>query len=518
MRITKVNDVKHYKCKEGQLIKGNEKNKDCTKNKNHINEIFRERKESMQRSLMSSFLTKVSENCVNRKYRKFVEGFIHFLVFNEDKWNDFTEFKKLFNNKTEVNNSLNIFLTSKGKSDPYNILDLLEKIVECENDEELFKLCYVIRDNLNKKLDNKSNFLEKSIRENYLFSIKNNEIDYHSKRSEFLGKHMNKIFECENYNIFIEEIEKLCKEYSIEDLFENFKNNIFNLKDGDNNRVTAIDIKNTLNEYNSSIRDKLKNDTDLSIYSNEVKKYIEHYFPVSRKRNNINRRNFDSKYLKLYLNEKRIVKTVEKQLINALVQHIIKIGKFVYYYANNNDSGKYIWDGCTNEGVRYFTSSNLEEIKKREAFTKKIINTCVFATNNFRNIMKPDEKGDILLKPKFEKILNSLNNEEKQKIIKRLKHFFNIGFFDENNYKKLNDHLNLNNLNKLLIEVKNSIYFPRNNIYHFRSELKTKNILDYIFKNHDESGKIEMNDSVLKIFELDKTNVENNFLELMLHN
>ncbi|MDR1847168.1 MAG: type VI-A CRISPR-associated RNA-guided ribonuclease Cas13a [Bacteroidales bacterium] len=176
--------------------------------------------------------------------------------------------------------------------------------------------------------------------------------------------------------------------YKVEDLAKSFEG-----KDLKSN----FEVKSLLTKHQKKVFGKKQNplnrDNDkLAQYNNEIRKYFEHYFPVSRKTN----RKVEKDVTK-YLNEKKIKLTIEKQFENA-------VRLFIQQLKRNTQE--------TN-------SKTLSEKKRQEGFLLNVLGCCCFAANNFRNIVdkKSWENGelkeDILLTSAFCQSLSKDNVDNK---------------------------------------------------------------------------------------------------------
>ena len=478
MRVTKVKNIKHFKYKDrGGLIKNNKSQIDCT---NYL--LKNDRYKAIKSSLRDSFLDKKVDNSIS----EYVKSFIKFLISEKSEWENFNKFKREYSKNRSVKKDIEDSLSGKGKNKPYCINKLLEELSYAKNNEELLEHCSEIRDRIHKKLNDKIMSLKRSIRKNYLFSIDdNNSINFHSKKSEILDKWMKEIFNQKQVNIFENKIKELEDKFQTDDLCLKIKRNTNEIINSENRNR---EVKITLNNHKKSIINLLKYNEgesdeehelkkELNVYSNEVTKYIEHYFPVSRKgvaRNKKIKNKTEDEFLE-YINENidKLPKVVEHQIKNAIIQHILKLGKFIYYFSDFCDNTSQNWSWSQ----KYFTSKDLETIKKRETFSKKIINMCTFATSNLRNIINPKEDNDIIgkenLRKNLDKIFISSNKDEKNKIKNKLNLFLN------------SQNLNDDELICLLSELRSSISNPRNKVYHFSHTLNST-IFDNILSDKYE--------------------------------
>lgn len=115
---------------------------------------------------------------------------------------------------------------------------------------------------------------------------------------------------------------------------------------------------------------------ELTIYYNEVVKYIEHYFPIKNKNKN---KTLTLKQAQHYLKPDTIHNTVTHQIENAIHQQLLQKGKAALHQFNEETN-----------------SSTLSSVKRNEFFVLNLIEACAFATNNIRNIVDCQQAQDIL--------------------------------------------------------------------------------------------------------------------------
>lgn len=183
-----------------------------------------------------------------------------------------------------------------------------------------------------------------------------------------------------------------------------------------------------------------REDCQLYAYNLEVVKYMEHYFPIKRKKILPTQ-----KQAEYYLNVNTIKSRIQFQLENALRMQAIQQGKL-----NHHDLGKEV------------NSNLLASIKRDEFFMLNFIEACFFATSNLRNIIKKESNDDILGKKCFSSALENMSTFDEE--LCRL--FFGESFKDNK---------------QALWAMRGAIQQIRNNVVHYKKDSITKvfNINDF---------------------------------------
>ena len=180
-----------------------------------------------------------------------------------------------------------------------------------------------------------------------------------------------------------------------------------------------------------------KENSGLSIYCNEVKRYVER--EETRKKNKT-------------IDIDKMKETIRYQFENLIRNQLIQEGKLIHYFYINQSK----W------AQTEFETSNLEGIKVIETFDRKLIDMITFARNFYISTVHGKEFDKDLTQRNLEPYLKECEND---KLIEKIKLLgLNI------------DNLNLNKDEsiKVLIDIFNSFYILRNNSYHFQDMKKDK--------------------------------------------
>lgn len=135
---------------------------------------------------------------------------------------------------------------------------------------------------------------------------------------------------------------------------------------------------------------KHRNDCQLYAYNLEVVKYLEHYFPIKRKKPLP-----DEESARYYLNPETIKKRIQFQLENAVRMQLLQQGKLKHHELDEK-----------------VNSETLSSIKRDDFFVLNLVEACAFAASNIRNIIDHEQERDILGKDDFKESLESVCFDE----------------------------------------------------------------------------------------------------------
>jgi hypothetical protein len=193
--------------------------------------------------------------------------------------------------------------------------------------------------------------------------------------------------------------------------------------------------------FGTSTEPKNRKDEKLYVYSTEVTKYLEHYFPVKK---GAKRRNSPDD-ITHYLKAETIKRIVEHQIVNAVRADQRQMGKFEHHE-------------CANDTI---DSATLSCIKADEAFAMHLAGMCAFAANNIRNIVDKTQENDILGQGDFSKSIAKNKKENNDKFVADrdlLRFFYDIDTLTETDTDVM----------------RQAVAYIRNQIVHYRKEALTK--------------------------------------------
>ena len=335
---------------------------------------------------------------------------------------------------------------------------------------------------LKNKIEKRKADIKKSIENNKTPFIvdSGNRIVYQSKKGNLINQ-LKKDMIKNGYSNFVKEIEEVEKKVNLEKFIEKFYQNDFDkIKYLSEFRNNFYCYKKELMKDSSISKDEINDKVYLlDLYLLTVEEYFKRILKTYNQKRNIN--------------TDIIKKNVVGKIKNALTQQMINEGKIIKYF-NGIDVTKYHDGDTTNCQIGWikkeFNSSDLIEINNNETTNRKIIEACVFATNNLANIMNLPNFVDILLKSNLKEQITSSNFEIENRRLAKL--FFDIDFL------KMTD----DEYKDFLWAVRGSIQSIRNQAYH-----NTKNASNIIFNVQD----YEIEDKTTKKFYEDNTYLKNLF-------
>lgn len=391
-----------------------------------------------------------------------------------------------------INLKSNVLVEQEYQS--FNIPNIIYKIIkqnEITSDTRI--ILDEISKTLNKRLTNRKDSIAKSLVNNKIpFIIEKDKIIPFSKRLKWIENFLdieNKKIDLDKIKILEEkykfsELEKMLNSEILQDKNFNEQNDIF-LSVQIKQIISKVHEKNNLN-FNENTED------DLRFYINEVRTYIEHYFPIkNNKRNNKIRKDkkYNKEYFNYYLNTNTIKQIIEKQIVNKLTNMLIQEGKVIYY---TNLSAK------IELNTAYF-----EDIKIEEAMRKQLIEGTVFANSKLRFFLTCDSK-DFDVIGTDNKYLSVVNEtvESDNNLIRRLQHYFTLG-----------ESISNDDLRKILNSSFCSISNIRHRIYHYRA--KDNKLNELLNMNEYESKKqIKFDESIVNgLLEVDLGQFKNKFMD-----
>lgn len=250
----------------------------------------------------------------------------------------------------------------------------------------------------------------------------------------------------------------------------------------------------------------------LEQYSLELTKYLARYFPLKK-----SARQLTLEDINYYLTAETIQQTINQQLQNAAMQHLLQRGKLISYQLDQKP---------------LITSQDLQRIKIEEAFAMQFISACAFAASNLRNVIDPSVKDDILTQTEFIKTLAQVLVDPKQKNegIHRLAQFlfsqtfnFDTQSIDTNHQAIINKLQDKDQYLSAVNTIRSAIYAIRNQVIHFRHNALKQLFSMERFKviNYNQKGKLTAtNDSnfsqatlLVDLFKNELTNLNYIFTE-----
>lgn len=493
MKITKIDDVSHYKKQDKGILKKKWKDLDERKQREKIEARYNKQIES---KIYKEFFRLKNKKRIEKEEDQNIKSlyfFIKELYLNEknEEWELKNINLEILDDKERVIKGYkfkeDVYFFKEGDKEYYlRILfnNLIEK-VQNENREkvrrnkEFLDLKEIFKKYKNRKID----LLLKSINNNKI----NLEYKKENVNEEIYGINPTNDREMTFYELLKEIIEKKDEQKSIlEEKLDNFDitNFLENIEKIFNEETEINIIKGkVLNELREYIKEKEENNSDnklKQIYNLELKKYIENNFSYKKQKSKSKNDKNDYLYLnflkkimfieevdeKKEINKEKFKNKINSNFKNLFVQHILDYGKLLYYKEND----KYI------KNTGQLETKDLEYIKTKETLIRKMAVLVSFATNSYYNLFGKIENNiptqgisDDLLLGKVESDIY-INGERNRRYVfkeKMLNYFFKFEIFNDN---KMVDILN---------SISSSIYNIRNGVNHFdKIDLGQYNNLD----------------------------------------
>ena len=493
MKITKIDDVSHYKKQDKGILKKKWKDLDERKQREKIEARYNKQIES---KIYKEFFRLKNKKRIEKEEDQNIKSlyfFIKELYLNEknEEWELKNINLEILDDKERVIKGYkfkeDVYFFKEGDKEYYlRILfnNLIEK-VQNENREKVRKnkefldLKEIFKKYKNRKID----LLLKSINNNKI----NLEYKKENVNEEIYGINPTNDREMTFYELLKEIIEKKDEQKSIlEEKLDNFDitNFLENIEKIFNEEIEVNIIKGkVLNELREYIKEKEENNSDnklKKIYNLELKKYIENNFSYKKQKSKSKNGKNDDLYLnflkkimfikevdeKKEINKEKFKNKINSNFKNLFVQHILDYGKLLYYKEND----KYI------KNTGQLETKDLEYIKTKETLIRKMAVLVSFATNSYYNLFGKIENNiptqgisDDLLLGKVESDIY-INGERNRRYVfkeKMLNYFFKFEIFNDN---KMVDILN---------SISSSIYNIRNGVNHFdKIDLGQYNNLD----------------------------------------
>lgn len=507
MRLTKVDNVSHYKTQKNGKLKFYKKKKELETEKI----ILKRFNEQIESRLYKEFfsITKNGEKIRAREIEDEKDlslsalDHFHFLLkelYTEDnlKWNknkileiQLDDKNKEYLRKLENDESLKMKKSYKLKEGNY--------LYNCDNQKtfiELFKNFQLeLKDNLDsdvRKLtsfnDMKEEFKKYKERklELILKSINNNKITLAFEDEKLKSDTIKESYFINIFKELVEDAkeEKNTIENKINSNFDNEMKSFF-LKIKSIFKEEKNDIRINIFQLTRELVKKYKKENDINkigkwIYIEEIKKYIENNFSINKKKNKgekgENKEDLYLKYLKKVfflkenLSDEEYIEKIKKKIFenfkNRLFSHILEYGKYCYHLETDTFLEKKIEK-----------TEDLEYLKAKESLTNKMATLVSFAAQNFNQLRKEETPVDFNQDITGIKLsLFDLNYTNP----KKLAYFFDFEF-DKNNIEH-------QNFLKMVHEVLTNM---RHNIVHYKKEdISPKEFQEYT-KNNNSNDKVE---------------------------
>lgn len=493
MKITKIDDVSHYKKQDKGILKKKWKDLDERKQREKIEARYNKQIES---KIYKEFFRLKNKKRIEKEEDQNIKSlyfFIKELYLNEK--NEEWELKNI--NLEILDDEERVIKGYKFKEDVYffkegdkeyylRILfnNLIEK-VQNENREKVRKnkefldLKEIFKKYKNRKID----LLLKSINNNKI----NLEYKKENVNEEIYGINPTNDREMTFYELLKEIIEKKDEQKSIlEEKLDNFDitNFLENIEKIFNEETEINIIKGkVLNELREYIKEKEENNSDnklKQIYNLELKKYIENNFSYKKQKSKSKNDKNDYLYLnflkkimfieevdeKKEINKEKFKNKINSNFKNLFVQHILDYGKLLYYKEND----EYI------KNTGQLETKDLEYIKTKETLIRKMAVLVSFAANSYYNLFGRTENNILTQEISDDLLLGKIENEiyikgerNRRYVFKEkmLNYFFNSEIFGDNK------------IVEVLSAISSSIYNIRNGVNHFdKIDLGQYNNLD----------------------------------------
>ena len=481
MKITKIDDVSHYKKQDKGILKKKWKDLDERKQREKIEARYNKQIES---KIYKEFFRLKNKKRIEKEEDQNIKSlyfFIKELYLNEknEEWELKNINLEILDDKERVIKGYkfkeDVYFFKEGDKEYYlRILfnNLIEK-VQNENREkvrrnkEFLDLKEIFKKYKNRKID----LLLKSINNNKI----NLEYKKENVNEEIYGINPTNDREMTFYELLKEIIEKKDEQKSIlEEKLDNFDitNFLENIEKIFNEETEINIIKGkVLNELREYIKEKEENNSDnklKQIYNLELKKYIENNFSYKKQKSKSKNDKNDYLYLnflkkimfieevdeKKEINKEKFKNKINSNFKNLFVQHILDYGKLLYYKEND--------DYIKNTGQ--LETKDLEYIKTKETLIRKMAVLVSFAANSYynlfgrteNNILTQEISDDLLLgKVENERYIKGERNRKYVFKEKMLNYFFNSEIFGDNK------------IVEVLNAISSSIYNIRNGVNHF---------------------------------------------------
>lgn len=493
MKITKIDDVSHYKKQDKGILKKKWKDLDERKQREKIEARYNKQIES---KIYKEFFRLKNKKRIEKEEDQNIKSlyfFIKELYLNEknEEWELKNINLEILDDKERVIKGYkfkeDVYFFKEGDKEYYlRILfnNLIEK-VQNENREKVRKnkefldLKEIFKKYKNRKID----LLLKSINNNKI----NLEYKKENVNEEIYGINPTNDREMTFYELLKEIIEKKDEQKSIlEEKLDNFDitNFLENIEKIFNEETEINIIKGkVLNELREYIKEKEENNSDnklKQIYNLELKKYIENNFSYKKQKSKSKNDKNDYLYLnflkkimfieevdeKKEINKEKFKNKINSNFKNLFVQHILDYGKLLYYKEND--------DYIKNTGQ--LETKDLEYIKTKETLIRKMAVLVSFAANSYYNLFGRTENNILTQEISDDLLLGKIENEiyikgerNRRYVFKEkmLNYFFNSEIFGDNK------------IVEVLSAISSSIYNIRNGVNHFdKIDLGQYNNLD----------------------------------------
>lgn len=401
---------------------------------------------------------------LRKKVEELIKEVIHAAVEKQEK----TEYSARFNTATSEDDmrcclkakfqGILRYKSTAGESFELN----LPKCLAAYSQTKDAKTLTPYRDWIDSYLQKKRSFLEKSILNNRIVvNCSKEDTEQLSKRKQALHLWANEYETKKKIDL-----DELCSKYNINALSTSL-NNKFNslLQSGKGIKKskfphrgpdlvdanTNFELKKELQLHQSSvfgtkatlvinnIFKENRENVQLAIYNLEVVKYLEHYFPIKRRKQLLT-----VDQVRYYLKETTIRERVQMQLENAIRMHLLQQGKL------------------ENHNLKEDVGSNaLSVIKRDEFFMLNFVEMCAFAANNIRNIIDKEQVNDILGKSDFEKSLAKGNFDEN-----RYKLFYGVDLKSDTSHSAFDI--------QALWAMRGAVQQIRNEVIHYHTDTLNK--------------------------------------------
>ncbi len=512
MKFSNINDYRFFKNKDLGYLYNEDKKANKTEEffnlNSNIQKEFEGSKKNVNERLRVSYIDKIFNKGENFKFdrnkiitdeEKFYNFFVEFIYYhNIDK--AVSKLKTYFKILSKLDKILNNHLASFSKKlvliDNGQKLGLKECIKLVYNDESkakiLLKEIYKI---IEEKIKKRKNNVKKSIKNNkFLFTIdNNNEIIYNTEKSKLLNILKKEIINnglINSFKNFMNKVKKVEEKFNIEKFVKECKSKQNNLKNKNNFIYFLFGYKKEL--HDNLPDDEIKEFLE-KIYIDTVEKYFLNFIRNKKTSND--------------LDENTAKNSIRGIIKNLITQFMIREGKIIKKYGLEFDQNQ-ISNSKINWDKKEFNTDDLVIIASEEALTRKIIESCVFATNNLANILKHTNfEKDLLTKDNLSKLLDNMKSIDIE--TKELtKMFYNIEGLENMPDNKFRD---------LIWAIRGSIQSIRNNVYHCSKNAYNEifNVIEYESINNNNE-KYVANIYLKNLFEKEKKEFRNAIIQKLI--